>query len=378
MKYIFTLALLSASLVCVAQTVEFAGTVNLNNNSQVYKIVTVPNCPNNYTPPAGTQTTITYETKFTNDKTEIKVESVANGAGAIVVNANKTVKVPIFPNSQGKATFYVDEKDKTVLYVNYYLNAIQVVNRNTNIREYTAAIDCNGNAVMVPKGPMSTLTEDTEYYLWRVDPGSPEINATWFRTSDHIVVYNTNGSIEYYLVNRYDRNAKYILELPNRGAISYNSISLDVGALVIPFKYRFGFNKNDIEIKDDIVANFNIGIYGGYKLSQYRIRNKSGTYVNENYSSWRIGPFLNLSAATLDSVSTTVGIEPLKKDAKQTIAVLSTGIAFMYNIKGAQAGVYAGWDFGMGSDAKNWNYNKRFWLGFGIGYKITDLFAPKD
>jgi hypothetical protein len=225
---------------------------------------------------------------------------------------------------------------------------------------------------------MSTLTEDTEYYLWRVDPGSPEINATWFRTSDHIVVYNTNGSIEYYLVNRYDRNAKYILELPNRGAISYNSISLDVGALVIPFKYRFGFNKNDIEIKDDIVANFNIGIYGGYKLSQYRIRNKSGTYVNENYSSWRIGPFLNLSAATLDSVSTTVGIEPLKKDAKQTIAVLSTGIAFMYNIKGAQAGVYAGWDFGMGSDAKNWNYNKRFWLGFGIGYKITDLFAPKD
>jgi len=39
-------------------------------------------------------------------------------------------------------------------------------------------------------------------------------------------------------------------------------------------------------------------------------------------------------------------------------------------------GVFAGWDFGMGPDAGNWNYHKRFWLG--LGYKISDLFAPKE
>ena len=379
MKYLFILTQLLLCLTCLAQTVEFQGTIKLNNNHQVYKVVTVPNCPTAYTAPAGTQTTITYETKFTNNKTEIKVESIANGVAPIIVNTNKIVKVAIHPNAGGKANFYVDEKDKSVLYVNYWLNAVQKVSASTRVRYFNVVIDCDGATQMVPRGNVETLSQDKEYYLWKVSPGTPDINTTWFRTSDHIVVYQSDGiTADYYLVNRFDRDAKYVLDLPNRGTILYNSKSLDLGALTIPFKYRPGFTKNDIEIKDDVVANFNIGVYGGYKLTKYRLRNKSGTYVNETPSSLRIGPFLNLSTTTLDSVTTTVGTEPMKKDNKQNIAVLSTGLGLMYDIKGVQFGIYGGWDVGMGSDAKNWNYNKRFWWGFGVGYKLTDLFAKKE
>lgn len=378
MKYLFILPHFFLSFTCLAQTVEFQGNVKLNYNHKVYKVVTVPNCPTQYTAPAGTETTITYETKFTNNKTEIKVESIVDGAAPIVLNANKIVKVEIFPNAGGNANFYLDEKDKSVLYVNYWLNAVQKVSASTRIQHFNVEINCDGNSKMVPRGNVEILPEDREYSLWRVSPGSNDINTTWFRTSDHIAVYKSDTTVDYYLVNRFDRNAKYILDLPNRGTILYNSKSLDLGALTIPFKYRFGFKRNDIEIKDDVVATFNIGVYAGYKLTQYRLRNKSGTYVNETFSSLRIGPFISLSTAALDSVTSTVGTEPLKKDEKQNIAVLSTGLGLMYDIKGVQFGIFGGWDVGMGSDAINWNYNKRFWMGFGIGYRLTDLFAKKE
>ena len=379
MKCLFVFPSVLLTISCFAQTTEFLGTASLNNESQVYKVVTVPGCPEKYVPPPGTsKSMITYETKLKNGKTDIKIESFAETIPSIGVNADKVVKIPLFPNAGGKANFYIDEKEKKILYVNYLLNDFNKLPANTTVEEYVAQIDCNGNATMVPKGPPQTLTKDTEYSLWKVCPG-PETQTTWFKTSDHILVYKGDGiTIDYYLVNRYDRNAKYIFELPNRGTLSYKFRSLDFGALTIPFKYRFGYKQGEIKVKSDVIAGFNIGVYAGYKLTNYKLKNRSGTFVNDTFSSLRIGPFLNISAAALDSVTTTAGVEPMAKDDKQNIAVLSPGLGVMYDIKGVQFGVYGGWDVGMGPEARNWNYNKKFWLGFGIGYKLTDLFAKKD
>jgi hypothetical protein len=381
MKCLFALLSALLSLSSFAQTTEFLGNVSLNNKSKVYKVVTVPGCPEKYVPPTGaTKSTITYETKLKNGQTDIKIESFTEVPDTgLNVDANKTVKIPIFPNANGKANFYIDEKDKTTLYVNYWLNDSQTLPANTIIQEYSAKFDCNGNANMIPKSAPAKLAEATKYNLWKVYPGRPETQATWFKISDQIIVYEADGTtIDYYLVNRYDRNAKYLLELPNRGTITYNSRSLDFGALTIPFKYRYGYNKGDIKVKSDVIAGFNIGLYGGYKLTNYKLKNRSGTYLNNTFSSLRVGPFINISAATLDSVTTTAGKEPMAKDDKHNIAVLSPGVGIMLDVNGVQFGVYGGWDFGMGSEARNWNYNKKFWLGFGIGYKLTDLFAKKD
>lgn len=364
----------------LGQTTEFQGSINLRNNHRVFKVVTVPNCPQSYVPPNGANTTITHETKYTNSKTEIKVESIVDPGGSSPINilANKVNKIELAPNANGTANLYLDEKDKTILYINYWLNDKQTIPRNTLVEESTAVFDCNGSATHRSE-PRRTTTGNEDYYLWRVVPGSVEASSTWFRMSDRITVYRSDGStIDYYLVNRFDRNAKYVLELQNREAISYNSSSLDLGALTIPFKYRYGFSKKETEIKSDVTASFNIGVYAGYKLTRYSIINKSGTYTNRTSLSFRVGPFINLSSTTLDSVSTTVGKVPMKKDDKHNIAVLSTGIGLMGDIRGVQIGIYGGWDFGMGSDASNWNYHKRFWLGFGVGYKITDLFAKKE
>lgn len=366
-----------------AQTTELQGTVTLDVNAQVFKNVIVPNCPQPYTPPAGTAgTTITYETKLVNDKTNITVEDVVNpGGGAILINANKVIKIPLTGNSDGVANLYLDDKDKSVLYVNYWLNRRTTVPAGTSIEEWYPDYSCAGVPTMTNRPAKSrTLVRDEEFYYQVVSPGSASTLTTWFRNSEQIrVLTGAPGSaVAYYLVNRFDRNAKYILELQNREYIAYNSQSLDLGALTIPFKYRFGYTRNGVEIKDDISSSFNIGFYGGYKLTRYSIINKGGTYVNRTHAALRIGPFMSISATTLDSLSTTGGEAPKLKDYKQTIAVLSTGIGLMGDVKGVQLGIYGGWDFGVGPDATAWNYHKRFWLGFGVGYKITDLFAKKD
>lgn len=381
LRLVFTAILLLPISLLIGQTTEFQGRVHLGPLAHVYKIVTIPNCPQTYTPIIGTSaTTVTHETKYANDKTEITVKDIVNpiGLNPIIINANKILRVAMSPNSDGKANLYLDDKDKSVLYVNYWLNAENVVPAGTTIEEYYPVYNCAGVIPVMTLRATRILTADEKFYRLRVIPGSPETTMQWFLNSEQIRVLDAHGGINYYLVDKYDRNAKYVLELQNREYISYNSPSLDLGTLTIPFKYRFGFKKNGIEIKDDVTASFNIGVYGGYKLSRYSIINKAGTYTNRTLFSLRVGPFINLSTTTLDSVSTSVGKVTLAKDIKQNIAVLSTGLGLMGNIKNVQVGIFGGWDFGMGSDSGNWNYHKRFWLGFGVGYKLTDLFAPKE
>lgn len=382
----FLIFLLSLSFFVTSQvhgqTTEMPGTVKIGPKANVFKIVTIPNCPKAYSPPPGSTTTeITYETKLQNGKTDIVVKNVVNDLGSSIdINSNKVLRIKLFPNSDGDANLYLDEKDKTVLYVNYWLNPKNIIQSEKYIEFWNAVFDCTGAATLtLSQGSGHTLKEDTIAYLYTVKPGSSEINTTWYKTSDQIRVYDKPGGIVlYYLVNRYDRNAKYEYELPNRRFKSYKSSSLDLGALTIPFKYRFGFTKNGIKIPSDVAANFNVGVYAGYKLSRYKVINKSGTYINSTLMSFRAGPFINVSAQTLDSVSSTVGKVPFKTNEKQTIAVMSTGLGAMLDVKGVQIGLYLGWDFGVGTAANSWNYHKKPWLGFGVGFKVTDLFAKKE
>lgn len=384
MKYLF-----QAALICLilpsngfTQTTEFEGYFRLNSSHKVFKLATRSGCPENYTIPGGVTSTKTTTKKFTNDKNEIVVEySESPAAGSIIiVNTDKSLKIPLFPNAEGDCNLYVEDKDKSIIYVNYGLARRHVVNAATMVVKNRVDYSCAGNPNFVPDNPAPYALAANETINAEIVQGSDLAKqaTTWFRNSDNIAVYTAAGALSYYLVKRYDGAQKYVLELDNRKYISYFVHSLDFGALTIPFKYRVGFTKNGIKIPDDVSANFNVGVYAGYKLTRSSVINKAGTYKLRNHASFRIGPFLNASAVAVDSISSTVGKVPFKGADKRNIAVLSTGLGFMGDFRGVQIGIYSGWDFAVGPDASNWNYHKRFWLGFGFGYKLTDLFAKKD
>ncbi|HTN17264.1 MAG TPA: hypothetical protein VL092_06265 [Chitinophagaceae bacterium] len=382
MKQPFLLTgLLLGSTLASAQTTELPGFFKFGPLAKVIKIVTVPDCPQSYTPPAGSGTAITHTTKLKSGGAAITVESAITGHGSpVTIKADKQLRINWYPGAEGKANLYLDDNDKTVLYVNYGLNRIYKVPANRQIEEYEIAYDCAGTPTIAAKpATRRILAAETALSGEKVPVLSPETASNWFKNSNRIAVYNqANTGIEYYLVDKYDRTGTYVLELQNREYIAYNHQSFVLGALAIPFKYRFGYTKGNTTVKDDIIAGFNIGVFGGYKITRSSIINKKNTYVLRNHTSLRVGPFINLSSATLDSVTTTAGDKPFLGADKQNIAVLSPGAGVMMDVRGVQIGVYGGWDIGIGAPARSWNYQGRFWLGFGLGYKLTDLFAQKD
>jgi hypothetical protein len=372
------------------QTTEFVGRVLLKADDEVYKTISVPNCPQKYGKPKESKATYTiYETKYTKDKTEIVVRdtvryssndmAVDNIAGdTIIILADQTKLFPMAPYSDGEANLYLDDKDKSKLYVNYYLDAYNSVKKDTQIQRLSPIIDCNLQTIGVVASPIEKLKESEGFHYQYVDIDDKSVGEAWFGISERIQVFDKNGHLDYFLVEKYDRDAKYILKLNNRGHIYYSSPSLDLGALTIPIKYRFGFSQNETKVKADASASFNIGAYAGYKFTNKSIINKAGTYTERTHFTFRAGPFLAASVVTLDSLNTFAGKVPFKKDEKQNIAILSSGLGGMVDLRGLQVGIYAGWDFGLGQGRSSWNYDGKFWLGFGFGYKITDLFALKE
>src|SRR5258705_4495349 len=102
-KFTLTILLLMGFQFSFSQTTEFQGTVTLGPRAHVYKLVTVPNIPQNYSPPDGATipTIATYETKLTNGKTEVTVKDVVNlnGVPPYTINANKVFRILLSPNS---------------------------------------------------------------------------------------------------------------------------------------------------------------------------------------------------------------------------------------------------------------------------------------
>lgn len=364
-----------------SQNTEVLGSVKLHSYNKVYKKVTAIGCPVTYTPlkEGQSQTTVTYETKYKNNKTDITITETYKPSTTVDLFADKEIIKYINMGDDNWANLYFEDKDKSVLHINFWLSSNKFLAAGTTVESFEPVYQCDGTPNFVSRGK-KILTQGEYNTYYQVDAHSNEVNSDWFKNSEHFKVYNiSNPSIlEYYLVNKYDISNKYMLKLNNRESLSYKSSSLDLGALTIPFKYRFKYKKGDFNIKSDVSASFNIGAYAGYKLTKYHLINRADSYVHKSMFSLRVGPFINISAAALDSTNTTTGKTPFKKDEKQNIAVLSTGIGLMGDIRGLQVGIYGGWDFGMGPEGSNWNYHRKFWLGFGIGYKITDLFAKKD
>ncbi len=274
----------------------------------------------------------------------------------------------------GWANITVDEKKKSLLHVNYYLNGYHQVKKGTIIMTTTKTINCDKTVTSVSK--TETLKDDKIYNLTKAYKS--DTTKAWFINSGEVVkVYTKKNQIDYYLVDKYDRTGDYTISLQNRQFISYNNLSYDFGPIIIPFKYRFGYNSSTIKIDPEVTSNLNIGIFGGPSFGRYRMR-LEGTELKELAKiKASLGLFASFSSITLDSLQTTSAIEPLGKTETKTTGVFSYGVgvnAVIYNI---QLGVFIGSDNAIGDYSEKWNYNKRIWLGFGLGYNLSG-FWKKD
>ncbi|PJJ07600.1 hypothetical protein CLU83_0786 [Flavobacterium sp. 1] len=373
MKNCITFLLLLICYCSYGQTYETLKNVKLPKNLKLTKKVTV-SCPQEL----KKGQTIINETEFkhtvdgkSTTKTIISEEVITENTTTLV-DKEVTIKVNSIENA--KANIYVDEKDNSIIHVNYWLNPTNTILKDTNIKFITNTYNCDGTTTRnVPK-TITKLDSDKKYMLYKYEKQTLG-NEDYLTHCDTIIeVYKNDGtSVDYYLINKYDRKTDYTFQLANRETIYLKNSSIVFGPLTIPIKYRFDFEKNDIKINEDFTADLNVGIFGGWTFGKQKVNYQRGVGFKDNFNVWSItiGPFFNVGTTTLSKSNTTLGKTPITSDATQNIGVVSTGIGFVKSVYNFQFGLFYGWDFGAGKDSNNWNYDGKPWFGFGIGYSLT-------
>lgn len=169
----------------------------------------------------------------------------------------------------------------------------------------------------------------------------------------------------------FNPQSKYFIKLKNRQSQTFTFTNYELGALTIPFKYHFGFKKNNQKIDPIFTTNVNINTFIGTRIGKI-------TYVYDKYDGMKtfnnsvsFGGFIGLGSQKLDSITTSLAPIPLEKEVN--VPTLSFGIGALANISDFNLGLFYGWDKTLGSNGKKWNYRNKSWLGFGFGYKIAIL-----
>lgn len=369
-RLLFSFALACAFVFSInslqAQTYESRNYVKIPPNREIIKTMKASKCLEVLE--AGT--VVQYETKRKLGTVEYTVSKRDSLKASKAYPFDKEIKVKL-KSLPGKANLTVDEKDPSLFLVNYWLNPSYLIPVGTTVLVNKRSLQCD-TTMKGDKGRKYTLRKDTTISLAQVT--CRDTSEAWYKYSDLILKTYDGDKLTGVYANMYDRNAQYTLKLQNREYISNPKHGWEFGALTIPFKYRFGYEKTvegiDIKVKDEFISDLNIGAYGGYQYGRHRFRMEGNKLRELAKLGGSVGGFITFSTVALDSLNTTAGTEPFSKDEKSTIGIISPGLAAMFTLYNFQIGAFAGWDLAIGQDRKNWNHNNRLWLGFGFGYNL--------
>ncbi|MEX0813180.1 MAG: hypothetical protein WD048_13260 [Chitinophagales bacterium] len=155
-----------------------------------------------------------------------------------------------------------------------------------------------------------------------------------------------------------DRDSVYYYELKNRRSVKIRFKQWSFNALSVPLKVRFG------EDKTEFSTGINLGALLGHTWGKTNFlhRKKIG---NKQYDSQHtLGGFVG--ANKLDfSFEDEDGSE---EDV--TTASISLGLGYMYAYQKFTFGLTGGFDFGLGENSTEWDYQSKPWLGIAVGYSL--------
>lgn len=164
-----------------------------------------------------------------------------------------------------------------------------------------------------------------------------------------------------------DREDIYFYKLQNRQTVRFSFNEFTVSAFAIPLKYRF---KDEEEgLSEEFSTEFNVNLFIGYSFGKTSFFNRKKVGAKSN--TWKLtgGVFFGASTVTLNNSNTSLDEAPLT-DEEIAKGLFSFGFGVVYAINKINLGAFYGWDYAIGDDADKWNYNKKPWLGVGIGYEL--------
>lgn len=142
-------------------------------------------------------------------------------------------------------------------------------------------------------------------------------------------------------------------------------------SLTIPLKYRFRDKEDKLEEEFSSGINLNFLLGFSYGETKFIHRDKVGNKAN----TWKVtgGFVLGTGTVVLNSANTSLAPSPLASGESITKGLFTFGYGATYSYNKINIGLFLGKDYSVGNKSSKWNYNKRFWLGFGVGYSLFKL-----
>ncbi|KQT29558.1 hypothetical protein ASG22_19735 [Chryseobacterium sp. Leaf405] len=374
-KILLVITLINYNTLLLAQSYKALNKVHMTEGFILKKKTIVQNCSQSVAKGSNIKSTLNYKrtSKENEELISVTTEKIADSASIIFVDKIITEDIKSFT---GDANIFVDQADNSLIHINYWLNDIITLPTGTKIKTITQKLLCD-RTYSKESSKTQELNINTNYNLWQITNEEMMSDPDYLKHSNVVIeVYEKDGkTIKSYLVNKYDKDADYTVQIDNRTVLHFKETGVEFGPVTIPIKIRPGFKRNGISVDQEFSSDFNLGAFAGVKIGKYRARYVRGEGFTQlpTSSSATIGGFLSFSTSALDKTSTTASENPIVGDNKKTIGVVSPGIGIMYSIYNFQLGFFGGCDFGLGSDAKNWNYNSKIWMGFGFGYNLSNF-----
>jgi hypothetical protein len=382
-KKITTIALLLFAMVTQAQISTTHSKVS--DQDVVIKTVKVYDCQS-IVPVGSTLKTETI--KKGKDKTYTITTEKKDLLKPETILVEKTIKIRM-TNFSGEASLFSKEDTPGKIFIDYWLNPKKTIPENVTVNEIIRTLKCPANTEKVVASDYKktiktrkTTERETKYLLrietvqyneW-IEPAKDTEVPDWFTHTDLMIeVLKADGTIGYVLVDKYDRDVIYELEVNNRAVFTTIDKAIEYSPLTIPLKLRFGYSENNIDVKEQFTADANVGAYMGFRIKKLSSRKEQEKLINLPETAIRFGPFISLSSVSLTKSNTNAGATPLLGEDTDSIGLFSYGFGGIINIKRLNIGVFYGWETGFGVAAENWNYNNRSFLGLGLGFDLDSF-----
>ena len=154
-----------------------------------------------------------------------------------------------------------------------------------------------------------------------------------------------------------DRDSVYFFKLKNRQSVKVDFKQWSLNALTVPLKIRFGE-------KTEFSTGANLGALIGHTWGRTTFVHRKKVGNKQYDSKLTVGLFLGadkLEFSYKNSDDEDIGVKS---------AFVSSGLGILYSYENFSFGLTSGFDFGLGENSSEWDYQGKPWLGIALGYSL--------
>lgn len=165
-------------------------------------------------------------------------------------------------------------------------------------------------------------------------------------------------------------NQMVYIDLPVHEELLLTHLHTQWSAITIPFNIRPAINNR---VNSQVTSEFKIGTKFSLNYDWEFFKNRRLDIKKRTYGI-SAGFGFGLGRVTLDENSTSISGANYENEEDGLVFFLTPGLGF--NIRGFKILGFYGWDIGLTKNTNDWNYNRKPYVGIGLGFDFWTMKRP--